>query len=134
MLTIPMLQQSLLLATPAEMENCERMYQSQWRTAPFLASELEQGEFDTFEATLRFQHATAQMEPKPHQNAPEWLTEDWFERAAEIAAGLPPAVTRETLLVWLTNYKGEEEGIALFVQVKHLPVFVSKQASAALFS
>lgn len=126
--------QLLMQAKSNDLEHCERMYQSQWRTAAFPACKLDAEVFEEFESGLRFESASRQMGNKPGPIADERAIESWYESVGEIAAGLPPAIAAETLLVELTNYKGEGEGLAVFDLVKHLPIFMGKQHSAELFN
>lgn len=124
----------LTQAKPDDIARCEKMYRSQWRTAPFPASDLDAEAFDEFESGLRFEYAAKQIGAKPGPLADGRDIESWYDRVGEIADGLSPAITPETLLVELTNYKGEGEGLAVFDLVKHLPIYVSKQHSADLFN
>lgn len=124
--------QLLMQANSDDQDRCERMYRSLWRTEPFRAATLDADAFEEFESGLRFATAAKQIGARPGPMADEGSIENWYERVEEIAADLLPSISGETLLVELTNYKGEGEGLAIFDFVKHLPVFISKQRSAEL--
>jgi len=130
---IEMLGQILLSAESGAIECCEKMYQSQWRSAPFPASELDSETFDALDDELRFKIAASQVGMKPVENDVS-LLEDWFEQVGTVMQGIPPVLVDETLLVGLVNYKGEGNGLDLFSNASELPVFVSKCHSASFFN
>lgn len=123
----------LMQADDGAMARCEQLYASQWRSAPFPASELAPESFREFEADLRFQAAARQVGAMPARHD-EWAMEDWYDRVSALVGELPMMITPETQLVSVLNYKGEGVGLVLFEgQVRDLPVFVSKAHSADHF-
>lgn len=123
----------LMQADDGAMARCEQLYASQWRSAPFPASDLAPESLHEFEADLRFKAAVREVGPMPARHD-EWAMEDWYGRVGALVDNLPMMITPETQLVSVLNYKGEDVGLVLFEgQVRDLPVFVSKTHSAAQF-
>lgn len=130
---IETLGQQLLHADADSIGRCQQMYASQWRSAPFPASELDPESFEVLDGDLRFQNAVEQIGGKPSGDN-EFLIADWYERVGEVVSGTAPMLTSNTMLVELLSYKGEGVGVMLYEQFHHLPLFVSKDRSATYFN
>lgn len=117
-----------------DMERCEQMYQSLWRSTPFAASELDSNSFSEFDNELRFKAASAQAGPKP-LDTDEFGQADWYDNVDFAMQGTPSFLQQDTLLVTILNYKGEEVGLALYdSNMESLPLYISKAYSAEVFN
>lgn len=117
-----------------DMERCEQMYQSLWRSTPFLASELDSSSLSEFDNELRFKAASAQAGPKP-SDTDEFGQADWYDHIDFAMQGIPSFIQQDTLLVAILNYKGEEVGLALYdSNMESLPLYISKAYWAEVFN
>lgn len=117
-----------------DMERCEQMYQSLWRSTPFAASELDSSSFSEFDNELRFKAASAQAGPKP-SDTDEFGQADWYDHIDFAMQGIPSLLQQDTLLVTILNYKGEEVELALYdSNMESLPLYISKAYSAEVFN
>lgn len=129
-----MLALSFSEADSEALEQCEKMYQSLWRSAPFSASEIDSDSLAELDDDLRFKAASVQVGSKPADDD-ESGQADWFGRVEFAMEEVPSFIQRDTLLVTLQNYKGEGVGLALYdLSVEPLPLYINKAYSAELFN
>ncbi|WP_415913356.1 hypothetical protein [Neptuniibacter sp. QD37_11] len=113
---------------------CDAIYEGRYRSAPIPASEFmaegysleqiaEQVREDRLTVLFEQEYGVIDRLDLDDDNDDQLCMLEEFIASHEMPL---PEVTEETPMVWLCNYKGEEEGWALQEDVKHLQVFVDK--------
>lgn len=129
------------LATDEAIDACDAMYQATFRSEPYSAATLSPDDLLKLHEASQEIHAAKIGIIRPrfsswedddnesHDNDHEF--EQYYDAVAKIDIPYP---TELTLIVELCNYKGEGEGIAMYDEAKHLPVYQSKEHSADCFN
>ena len=113
----------------AAIQQCAAIYQGVYRSEPLPASEagmdLAELSDQLVEEVLMAEYVKS-AGPCPDEDPyhMRWMEGFDFFKETKSCCVPVPAITPDTPVVYLCNYKGEEEGIALYDKAKHLRVFV----------
>lgn len=126
-----------------DFEACDKMYRATFRSEPFPLSSVENWKEEVSSLTsdlalsLYLKDNNITLPEKPISDC-DYDFDNYYEHLSEIR-GIADywfssnyhdlIVNADTLVVELCNYKGEGEGLALFISSHQYPVFRSKQHS-----
>jgi hypothetical protein len=122
-------------------ERAHSCYSATFRSEPYLLGSVSDEDHEFYTNVLKTDFAkvllasTGIFEPEPKFDEYEEICnyselENYLEKLDNVNV---PELTDDLQICDLCNYKGEGEGFALFLNVKHLPVFKSKNDSYEFF-
>ncbi len=126
-----------------DLESCNKMYSATFRSEPFKLSSVDNWKEEVSLLTsdlalsLYLKDNNFSLPDKPNSDR-DYDFDRYYERLSEIREIAEEwfysnyqdlIVNADTLVVELCNYKGEGEGLALFISSNQYPVFISKRHS-----